>query len=441
MKRVLLDRMPLIYVFMSGIGFSIQTLMIKLLSEGGFRGSYHCVFSRGVIQLVIASCFVIWDRLYKKREDESQSLFGDTNYVRFIMVMRSVVGYFSIAFSFLSAEYIPIGDSTVLVMLSPIVAAIASFFILGEPWSIAEFVGTILSITGAVLVAKPPFLFGSNVDTGNVDPKDFYLGVSVSLFAAICAGFAFVLVRMLGTSAKMPWANVCVVQAIGQIVLSVPSLYIAGQTFIVPVTLLEIGMIFVVGFVGAWSQIAMTLGMQREKSAAASAMRMSDVVFGFIWQVLFTADDLNLLSLFGAIIVASSILVIVIFKANNSPSAATDKIKPMSAASSRSQGYEVVSALEVDDQTDLEDEADNDTVHLHSKRRRRGLNESNFISGLWFKDVFNSSGRLTLTNLISKSLRHTMHSRGTKASSSKPSLSSQGQKDDDEDELVEIELR
>lgn len=441
MKRVVLDRMPLIYVFMSGIGFSIQTLMIKLLSEGGFRGSYHCVFSRGIVQLVIASCFVIWDRLYKKREDESQSLFGDTNYVRFIMVMRSVVGYFSIAFSFLSAEYIPIGDSTVLVMLSPIVAAIASFFILGEPWSIAEFVGTILSITGAVLVAKPPFLFGSNVDTGNVDPNDFYLGVSVSLFAAICAGFAFVLVRMLGTSAKMPWANVCVVQAIGQIVLSVPSLYIAGQTFIVPVTLLEIGMIFVVGFVGAWSQIAMTLGMQREKSAAASAMRMSDVVFGFIWQVLFTADDLNLLSLFGAIIVASSILVIVIFKANNSPSAATDKIKPMTAASSRSQGYEVVSALEVDDQTDLEDEADNDTVHLHSKRRRRELNEPNFISGSWFKDVFNSSGRLTLTNLISKSLRHTMHSRGTKASSSKPSLSSQGQKDDDEDELVEIELR
>eukprot|EP01033_Poteriospumella_lacustris_P022560 gene22560-16979_t len=40
-KSFITDRMPLIYVFMSGIGFSIQTLAIKVLSERGFKGSFQ----------------------------------------------------------------------------------------------------------------------------------------------------------------------------------------------------------------------------------------------------------------------------------------------------------------------------------------------------------------------------------------------------------------
>ena len=73
-------------------------------------------------------------------------------------------------------------------------------------------------------------------------------------------------------------------------------------------------MIFSGGFIGAWSQIAMTVGMQREKSATATAMRMSDVIFGFIWQVCFTPDPANLLSVIGAILLAFSILIVAFLK-------------------------------------------------------------------------------------------------------------------------------
>jgi hypothetical protein len=58
----------------------------------------------------------------------------------------------------------------------------------------------------------------------------------------------------------------------------------------------------------------MTIGMQREKSAAATAMRMSDLLFGFIWQALFTADEVSRMSVAGALLVSSSILIIVLFK-------------------------------------------------------------------------------------------------------------------------------
>jgi hypothetical protein len=58
----------------------------------------------------------------------------------------------------------------------------------------------------------------------------------------------------------------------------------------------------------------MTVGMQREKSASASAMRMSDVAFGFLWQAIFTSDNINLLSAIGAVMVMAGVMVIVIYK-------------------------------------------------------------------------------------------------------------------------------
>jgi drug/metabolite transporter (DMT)-like permease len=408
-KAYLLDRLPLFYVFLSGIGFSIQTLIIKLLSELNFKGSFYCVFSRGVNQLIISTIFIIYYDYTRPPGEEAPQIFGNTTYVRTIMVLRAVIGFFSIAFSFLSAEYISIGDSTVLVMLSPIVAALASFVILGEPWYVAEFCATLLSITGAVLVAKPPFLFGD--DKSITDHHSFYLGVFFSLFAALNAGFAFVLIRMLGTSAKMPWANVCLIQSLAQIILSVPSLYIAGQSIQWNMRWEIWFFIMIGGFIGAWSQIAMTLGMQREKSAAASAMRMSDVVFGFIWQVLFTTDPLNWLSLTGAILVTGSILVIVIFKSSSSssPLSSTEKTSSMKIDS----GIE----MKIDHRQSLESMSS--TVSSSSSPSSSSSHTNTPTT------TPSSSTRHTLTSLISKSLhKFTFRSESTMHSSSNTSTSS-----------------
>jgi hypothetical protein len=74
--------------------------------------------------------------------------------------------------------------------------------------------------------------------------------------------------------------------------------------------------------IGGPSQILMTIGMQREKSATATAMRMSDVLFGFIWQALFTSDTVSALSLLGAGLVSLSIVLVVLFKPKDPAAAA-----------------------------------------------------------------------------------------------------------------------
>ena len=113
----------------------------------------------------------------------------------------------------------------------------------------------------------------------------------------------------------MPWPNVVFAQGIGQILLTIPCMYIMGKGEDYTFSWMIILVIVITGYIGAWSQISMTVGMQREKSASATAMRMSDVVFGYLWQVLFTHDAVSLLSIIGAFIITASILIIVIFKA------------------------------------------------------------------------------------------------------------------------------
>ena len=296
--------MPCFLVFLSGIGFSIQSLVVKLLEERtGFDGSFQLVFWRGFMQMLVSYAFIY---IYRTEEEPNKDIFGSTTYAQKVLFMRAFAGFGGIAFAFVALEKLPLGDSTVLVMLSPVCATGLSFLIIGEPWRFAEFIASMISLIGAAFIAKPAFIFG---DAKALDP----LGVLFALASSASAGMAYTCVRLLGTSAKMPWWNVCFAQALGQWMLALPCLIFTKQYYVPRFGQLLV--ILLTGFLGSWSQIAMTVGMQREKSAIATGMRMSDVVFGFIWQVLFTNDsNISVYSITGACLVILSVALLVLAK-------------------------------------------------------------------------------------------------------------------------------
>jgi len=296
----------MLLVFLSGIGFSLQTLTVKKLEEiSDYKSSFQLIVARGTVQSMIS-----WWFIKKYNTTTNTEIFGPTPFVRKMLLIRSIVGFGGIANAFLALERLPIGDSTVLLMMSPIFSTALSFFILGEAWRFPEFLATIMSITGVIFVAQPEFIFGTSTTARALDP----IGVTFGLCAAISAGAAYTCVRVLGTTAKMPWYNVCLAQGLGQVIFSIPFMFLFPENHYYP-TFMEIIVIISTGFLGSWSQIAMTVGMQREKSATATGMRMSDVFFGFIWQVLFTNDShISGFSILGAILVMGSIFVLIFGK-------------------------------------------------------------------------------------------------------------------------------
>jgi drug/metabolite transporter (DMT)-like permease len=290
----------------SATGFSLQTLIVKRLGESGFHGSFQVIIARGMIQLMLSGLILAYSRIIKKTNTK---VFGPNNKTRILLFLRGVIGYGGIAFAFLAVEKLPLGDATVLVMLAPFFSAILAALILGEPWLMAEFFGTIIALAGAVCIVRPPFLFPASSESEHTKAAD-PTGVFFALVSSIASGGAYITVRMLGTTSKMPWGNIVFAQAVAQVVLAVPSIPISGQTFDVNLSPSQYGWITLGGCIGAASQTAMTIGMQREKSARATAMRMSDVLFGFVWQAFFTSDAISHISIVGALLVAVSVLII-----------------------------------------------------------------------------------------------------------------------------------
>jgi drug/metabolite transporter (DMT)-like permease len=332
----------LLFVFLSGVGMSFQTLFVKLIAEEGTHAAYHCIIARGFFQCLISSCVIYFDT--KREEGNGSKLFGSTPYVRFILFMRCFVGYMGIMFGFSAIQIIPMGDGTVLSMLSPVVAAIVGYFILGEPWRVPEMLATAVALLGAVLVIKPPFIFGEAAQHVNNNNSSLYgIGVLYALLSSLAAGFANVFVRMLGTSAKLPWANVTFSHALAQMFLSLPAAWLFGEALLEPLTRRQVLYVLAAGLIGAPSQILLTIGLQREKSAVATAMRTSDVLFGYLWQLLFTQDAVSAMSLGGSALITLAIVMIVLSKPTD-PGVTVDAA---SSSSSSSDGSDSSAGIEL----------------------------------------------------------------------------------------------
>ena len=118
---------PLSLVALSGLGFSIQGVSIKILAQDtGFSASFQLIFFRGLVQSMLSLYFI---RKYNytnangngggegKQHIDSISepdveLFGPTPFVRKMLAGRSIVGYGGIAFAFLGIERLPVGTYT-----------------------------------------------------------------------------------------------------------------------------------------------------------------------------------------------------------------------------------------------------------------------------------------------------------------------------------------
>ena len=74
---------PLFLVFISGLGFSIQVLFVKLLTtHGGQNLTLFCVLVRGIVQAIISGCYIDWNC------EQPLVNLGSTFKIRSIMIMR-----------------------------------------------------------------------------------------------------------------------------------------------------------------------------------------------------------------------------------------------------------------------------------------------------------------------------------------------------------------
>lgn len=161
--------------------FSVMALLVKLL--GNFT-TYELVFWRSVF-MTILSTFLCW----RKKLDP---LGPRTRKATSLLIVRGLFGFVFMGSYYAAIKILPLSDAVVISYTSPVITAVAAVFFLGETMGFLDVFGSLLCLTGVVLVAKPTFvmeLFGAEAEPLPV------AGVLGALGAALGSTAVYILLR------------------------------------------------------------------------------------------------------------------------------------------------------------------------------------------------------------------------------------------------------
>jgi drug/metabolite transporter (DMT)-like permease len=289
-----LERAPLVSpgiraMAIGAFWFSVMGLLVKL--AGRRLGSMEIVFARSVITLGLS-----WWSLWRL----GISPLG-TN--RPLLFVRGLLGATALLFYFYSIVHLPLGEATLIQYTNPVFATVLAAVILRESLRAREIACLVASLLGVLFVAHPPSALAA--DSPPLNP--LYIGAA--LVGAACSGSAYTLVRkMRGT--EHPLVIVGYLPLLG-VPMSLP-FAIAQWTW---PNAWEWMLLIGVGVTTQLAQLAMTRGLQLERTARATTAGYLQVAFAVLWGAIFLGEIPDVWTLVGAVTIIGSTLVLTWSKA------------------------------------------------------------------------------------------------------------------------------
>jgi drug/metabolite transporter (DMT)-like permease len=228
---------------------------------------------------------------------------------RLMLILRSFVGTTGLMLSFYAFRHMPLADASVIVFSVPVFVSIFALIFLKEPCDSFSIVTICLTLTGVVLITRPIFIFGQSVpplgsDESSLD-TDIWGGIA-AFSATLFGANAYVLLRVLkGLHFSVIMINFGFFALLETLFIS----WVLG-VLCLPQCGLERLLVIALGAFSFGGQILLTVSLQIEQAGPVSIARTADIVFAFIWQVLFFKEVPNIYSILGAFFVTSSVVLI-----------------------------------------------------------------------------------------------------------------------------------
>ncbi|KAJ8597259.1 DUF6-domain-containing protein [Rhizopogon salebrosus TDB-379] len=235
--------------------------------------------------------------------------------VRTLLVVRGITGFIAICGMYWSLQYLSVADATVLTFLKPLTTALAGWIFLKEGYSIKQGFAAVCSLLGVVLIARPPFLFGSPTVIPVVPeatPAGRLMGVGACMINVLAATGSYISIRAIGKRAHPMHVMTLfsllstIMAPVGMLVFNIPVVYPRSWTG----TLLLV-MVGVFGFVG---QTFLTMGLQRETASRGSTGLYVQALFAVVLEGIFLGVIPSLLSVIGGTIIMCSAIYVVLEK-------------------------------------------------------------------------------------------------------------------------------
>lgn len=282
----------------SAFFFSLMALFVKLSGQAGVP-SMQIVFARCAVMLVLTYA-MLWQTGVTSRGVDRRTLF-----------LRGFSGFTALSIFYFALTEIPLGDAATIYNTAPVHTALLAGLFLHERVRPVVLVAIALSLVGVTLIAKPSFVFSS------IEASYPAWIVYAALCGAFLSGAAYTFVRKLkdtdhalvvilwfswvGALGALPFAFTEVLGLEGRGAFA-PWVLPSGRTWL---------WLLMVGVMTHIAQLCLTRGLHLEAAGRASAVGYLQVVFAFVWGLLFFGTVPDALTLLGAGIVVGGVLLVV----------------------------------------------------------------------------------------------------------------------------------
>ncbi|XP_001849093.2 solute carrier family 35 member G1 [Culex quinquefasciatus] len=229
---------------------------------------------------------------------------------RIILVLRCFVGTTGLMLSFYAFRHMPLADASVIIFSTPVFVALFARLFLRESCGMFNVITIVLTLIGVVLISRPSTLFGegaasSMADEQVVETSYDVWGPVAALSSTLFSANAYVLLRALkGLHYSVIMTNF---GAFALVYTLIVCYYLGALCW--PLCGTDRLLVIALALFSFGGQILLTLALQFEQAGPVAIARSADIVFAFIWQIMFFKETPTLYSVMGALLVVSSVLL------------------------------------------------------------------------------------------------------------------------------------
>ncbi|XP_075072238.1 solute carrier family 35 member G1 [Mixophyes fleayi] len=289
-RKCVCPGLGIFYTILSAVFFSSSALLVKKIED------MHSVEISG-IRCVFQMVFVLPGLIYFK-----VGFLGPRD-LWIYLLLRGFLGSSAMMLLYYAVQSMPLADATVITFSSPAFTCIFACLFLKEKCTVWDIVFLLFTLTGVVLIARPPFLFGSNNAVLEYEYSNHLKGTIAAVGCAICTSLTLVVLRKMGKSVHY-LLSIWYYAVIGLIECLIALLALGEWTL--PYCGLDRWLLVSIGILGLGGQIFLAKALQIEKAGTVSVMRTMDVVFAFIFQALFLHNTPTWLTIAGALCIVAS---------------------------------------------------------------------------------------------------------------------------------------
>lgn len=235
-----------------------------------------------------------------------------------ILVAYSTIGTIAMLLFWSTFEFLPEGDAMAIAKLVPIFTILLAWVMRWETLNWIMWIGAILCSSGAVIISKPPFLFGNRFEWD----RRRVIGVTLGFANAISAAVSYILMGKIGERAKTATVSLWI-HLIGILFTSIPLVFSFPNPLVWRVTTEQSLLMMQFGVLSFSANMTMTRGFQLCNATQGAALQTIAVVFSYTLGYFILGEGLNIFIYIGTFLIGLGVWILAVGKARKNRSKTT----------------------------------------------------------------------------------------------------------------------